>query len=181
MRNSGMKTLTALLGLLLLAGTAAAQTSANGSCSVAGADASALCEAGAYPDDQYYDADASATTEHASGLVDADASHTDPEAATDGTLFGWISLRWESFVAALGDVLGKAGQETPDVNGGVDLYASTDGVDLDASVGDVTFDGSAAGDLDGKTFETMDKVDAAKADAEAKVEEAKGKVPVTLG
>lgn len=184
MRNSGTKTLTALLGVLLLAGTAAA-TTAHGTCDVAGADASALCEAGAYPDDQYYDADASATTEHASGLVDADASHTDPDAATEGTLFGWISLRWSAFVGALADVFGAAGQETPDVDGGVDVYASTDGVDLDAAVGDVTFDGSAVGDLDGKTFETMDKVDAAKADAKAKVDQAKadveGKLPVTLG
>jgi hypothetical protein len=183
MRN-GMRTLTAILGLLLLAGTAAA-TSANGACKVAGAGASALCEAGAYPDDQYHDADASAASEHASGMVDADASHTDAEKAADGSLFGWLSLHWGAFIAKLNDAFGAAGQETPSVDGGVDLYASTDGVDLDATVGGVTFDGSAAGDLDGKTFETMDKVDAAKGDAESKVQQTKsdveGKLPVTLG
>ena len=169
MRNSGMRTLSALLGLLLLAGTAAAQTHANGTCDVTGTHASGACEAGAYPDDRYYDADAGAATEHASGLVDADASHSDPEAAKDGSLFGWLSVNWNVLVAKLGEVFGMAGQEAPVVDGGVDVYASADGVDLDASVGDVTFDGSAVGDLDGKTFETMDKVQQAKADAEGKL------------
>ena len=174
MRNLGTRLLAALVGLVALAGLAQAQTTLNGSCDVAGADASALCEYGAYPDDQYYDADAGATGERASGLVDADASHTDPETAAEGTLFGWISLHWDAFVAALGETLGMAGQETPALDGGVDLYVSEDGVDLDAGAAGLDFDASPAGELDGKTFEALGQANAAKADAEATITGALG-------
>lgn len=165
MRNRTMRTLTALLGLLLLAGTAAAQTSLDGACSAAGLDASAACGTRASATDGSYDLDASAATEHASGLAEAEAAHADADTAADGTLFGWLSLRWSLVVEKLNEVFGMAGQDAPDANGGVDVSASTDGVDLDATVGAASVDTSPIGDLDGQSIEATAQAHGANAQA----------------
>lgn len=124
-------------------------------------------------DARYADLDASAASEHGSGALDTDANVADPESAKDGGFFGWLQVGWSSFVDKLSTVFDAAGQDEPATDGGVEAYVSDDGVDLDASVGEHTFDGSPAGDLDGKTFEAMST-------AHGKVDEVKGKLP-TVG
>lgn len=139
-----------------------------GTASAAGPDVShdALVDAGS----RYADLDASAASEHGAGALDTDANVADPGSAKDGGFFGWLQVGWSSVVGTLATVFETLGQDQPETDGGVEAYVSDDGVDLDASLGETTFDGSAAGDLDGKTFETM-------ATVHGKVDEAKGHVP----
>ena len=147
-----------LMTMLAFAGTASA----------AGPDVGH--DAYADPEARYADLDASAASEHGSGALDTDANAADPESAKDGGFLGWLQVGWSSFVAKLGGVFETLGQDQPETDGGAEAYVSTDGVDLDASLGEHTFDGSPAGDLDGKTFEAASTVN-------GKVSEVKGKLP----
>ena len=139
-----------------------------GTASAAGPDASQ--EAFVDGDARYADLDAAAASDEAGAALDSDANVADPESAKDRGFFGWLQVGWSSFVARIGTVFETLGQDAPVVDGGAEAYVSDDGVDLDASLGEHTFDGSAAGHLDGKTFETMTT-------AKGKVEEVKGKLP----
>lgn len=147
-----------LITMLAFAGTASA----------AGPDVShdALVDG----DARYADLDAAAASDEASAALDTDANAADPASAKDGGFFGWLQVGWSSVVAKLGAVFETLGQDAPSVDGGAEAYVSDDGVDLDASLGEHTFDGSAAGHLDGKTFETMTT-------AKGKVEEVQAKLP----
>ncbi|HWH08019.1 MAG TPA: hypothetical protein VNX21_02395 [Candidatus Thermoplasmatota archaeon] len=164
-----------LTTMLAFAGTASAagpglDARAAGSTGHGAADAAALVDG----DARYADLDAGAATDEAAGALDTDANVADPQGVrSGGGFFGWLQVGWSAFVAKLGGVLETLGQDAPEADGGVEAYVSTDGVDLDASVAGHTFDGSPAGDLDGKTFE-------AASTAKGKVEEVKGKLP-TLG
>jgi hypothetical protein len=167
MRNS-MRTLIGLLALALVAGTASAATYGHSTGSVASDAGAAGYEAGAYPDDRYYDADASAATDAVGGALDADASHSSVDDAKDGTVWGWFSLRLSAVIAKITDLVTVDTPELPDtpvdlpdlgaLDAGVDVYASSEGVDLDADAMGHTFDDSPAGELDGKTWEAMGQV-----------------------
>lgn len=159
MRNP-MRILTGLATLLLLAGGASATNDLHATETLATDHAAVAGEAGAYPDDRYADADAAVVTENASALADGDASTSDVEDAKSGSFFGWFSLRLSAVVDKVRVLCGVDLPETADA--GADVYASDDGLDLDADALGHTLDGTAAGDVDGMTWDAMAKVHGVK-------------------
>lgn len=163
-----MRILTGLMALVALAGVASAQNDPCPECDPDGPD---------NPENTYSSLDLGVLGNDTEALADSDwaVSHSDDEKG----FWSWLSLCLGVFIAHVEDVLGVE----VDVDGNVEAYVSQDGVDLDATVqmddavcqnvdGNVTatlgddggcafgFDRSAAGDLDGQTWETLGEANA---------------------
>lgn len=132
--------LIALVGLLALAGMAAAQD-ADTSCPE--------CDEDGTPDDSSYSSvDYGVIDGDQHALVDTDASYGEKE---DGTFFTWMQLCWSIFLEDVEDLLGV---DVVDVDGFLEVYEGEDGTDVDGGVwvgGEqvADFDDSPLGDLDG--------------------------------
>lgn len=124
---------TALLALLAFAGVAAAQC--------------AECdEDGPADDSRYSSLDTGVITDDATTLVDVDQSVGENQHGR----FSWLALCFQFF-----DVLGNS------IGVMFDAFVSEDGADIDATANvnghEVDFDDSPLGDLDGATWNAMDK------------------------
>lgn len=154
-----MRPLTlALVGLLCLMPAAYAQT-------VDGAGSAALDSATGASDLSAEKGKASATadaaTDEATGGLQADAAHADPE-SEDG-FWAWLSLSFNAFLERLGEALGA---DAPGLDGGANVHVGEDGVEVDAAVGDVKVEGPHVGGASGKT----DAVDGKVGETRGKVE-----------
>lgn len=163
-----MRILTGLLALVAVSGLASAQDDPCPECDPDG---------GSNPDNTYSSVDVGALHGESKALADSDwaTSHSDDEKG----FWTWLSLCLSAFLSEWKEMLGVEA----DADAGVETYASQDGVDLDATVqaddqvceplpddaraalGDdgscaLGFDRSAAGDLDGRTWEAMGDVNA---------------------
>lgn len=166
MHRNGTRLLAGLVGLLALLGPATAQTAlpdvalpATPTGVPTGCDAipsapapsapvptlpvpsvpaALTCAADADPTDHAVGGHASATTPQGSGLVDADAGHSEPAEAAEGGFFAWISLRFNLVILKLSELCGLAGQEAPATDGALDLRLGDDGLGLDGALAGLT-------------------------------------------
>lgn len=153
-----LRSLIVLVGLLALAGVAAAQ---NAPCPECDPDGEPV-------NNSYHSIDAGLVEENSTVLADTDSAHSHDD--DEKGFWLWFSLCLSAFLAHVEDALGVH----TDVDANAQVYADSEGVDIDASVHGVdavcakidpdmacdwTFDGSEAGDLDGMTYEAIAEVE----------------------